>query len=807
MLSIAIPTKETENMPLKHFTTDLERGLSLEEVQKRISEYGYNEVPERRVSPITRFVKKFWGITPWMLEITIVLEWLIEKYLEAYIVFGLLIFNAIVSFIQEEKANIALNLLKQSLKINARVKRDGKWTIIPARELVPGDVVRLRAGDFVPGDVKVVEGSVEVDQSSLTGESLTVEKKINGVLFSGSTVKRGEITGIVASTGTKTYFGRTVELVQMAKPKLHMEEVISKVVRWLLIMVGVTLSIGLALTILKGMNLIEILPLAAILLVSAIPVALPTMFTITMALGSLELSKKGALVTRLDAAEDAATMDVVCVDKTGTMTMNKLSITDIIAVGEYEKGDVILYGALASQEANQDPIDLAFLSATKVMQISLNGYVQKKFIPFDPSTRRTEATIEKERQQFLVLKGAVRALFDLCKNSQEELERVAKDVESLSAKGYRVIAVAKETTTNEIKLVGVAALYDRPRPDSPTLVDELKDLGISVKMLTGDALPIAKEIAGQVGLSDNITRISDLKESMKTDKNLQIIEESDVFAEIYPEDKYLIVKSLQKTGHVVGMTGDGVNDAPALRQAEVGIAVSNATDVAKKSSSVVLTAEGLEGIVDLVKTGRMIYQRILTWIMNKIIRTFKRVLFIVLAFILTGQYVVSTFNMILLLFLSDYVTLSISTDNVRYSRKPESWNITGLVKVGVFYGILIVAESMLILYIGLSYFGLYNRIDQLHTFVFNWLTFSGYFTVLTVRERKHFWESKPSRLLILSIVVNSAIVVLFSIFGIPGLASITAIELLSVLAYSFATCLLVNDFIKVLLTKRFGAIS
>ena len=792
-------------MSSKPFATDLESGLSLGEVRKRISEYGYNEVPEKRVSRVTRFLKKFWGTTPWMLEITIVMEWLLAKYLETYIIAGLLVFNAILSFVQEEQANAALALLKQRLRINARVKRDEKWTMIPARELVPGDLVRLRAGDFVPADVKVVEGNVDVDQSSITGESLTVEKNTDDTLFSGSTIRTGEITGIVVATGTKTYFGRTVELVQIAKPKLHMEEVVSKVARWLIIMVGFALSIGLALAMLKGMDVMEMLPLTVVLLVASIPVALPTMFTISMALGSLELAKKGALVTRLDASEDAATMDVVCVDKTGTITMNKLSVADAIAVGEYKKEDVILYGSLASQEANQDPIDLAFLSATKDMQIPFN-YTQKRFIPFDPSTRRTEATIEIEGQQFLVLKGAVNTIIPLCKSSREQLTEIEKDTETLSTKGYRVIAVAKGTTKNDLKLIGIAALYDRPRPDSPKLINELRDLGVSVRMLTGDNLQIAKEVAAQIGLGKNITRISDLKDRAKEDKNLQIMQESDGFAEIYPEDKYLIVKDLQKGGHIVGMTGDGVNDAPALRQAEVGIAVSNATDVAKKSSSVVLTVEGLEGIADLVRNGRKIYQRIVTWMINKVIRTFKRVVFIVLAFVLTGKFVVSTFNMILLLFLSDYVTLSISTDNVSYSKKPETWNITELVKVGILLGLLMVAESMLLLYIGFSYFGLYNSIDQLHTFVFVWLTFSGYFTVLTVRERKHFWESKPSKPLILSIVVNMIIVSVISILGIPGLSSVTPIVFLTVLAYSFVTCLLANDFIKVFLARRFGAI-
>jgi len=790
---------------LSQLATNLENGLSTEEVQKRLGEYGYNEVPERRVSPVARFLKKFWGITPWMLEVTVALTWFLGKYLEMYVIAALLLFNGVLGFIQEEKANSAVTLLKQRLKVNARVKRNGRWTRVAARELVPGDLIRLRAGDFVPADVKVADGAVEVDQSSLTGESLAVERKIDDVLLSGSIVARGEITGVVISTGAKTYYGRTVELVQIAKPKLHMEETISKIVRWLLLMVSVLLSIGIALAVLRGMVLIEILPLAVILLVSAIPVALPTMFTVSMALGSLELAKKGVLVTRLDATEDAAAMDTLCVDKTGTITMNKLSMTDAIALGGYEKQDVILYGALASQEANQDPIDLAFISAAKDMQLPLSDYVQMRFVPFDPSTKRTESIVEKEGHSFLVLKGAVNVLINFCKSDEAECATIEKDVEALSAKGYRVIAVAKGTTEGDAEIVGVAALSDKPRPDSSKLIAKLRDLGVSVKMLTGDALPIAREMAHLVGLGGKITTIWNLRDYVKEGRQLESVETSDGFAEIYPEDKYLIVKSLQSRGHIIGMTGDGVNDAPALRQAEVGIAVSSATDVAKHASSAVLTTAGLVGIVDLVTAGRMIHQRIDTWIINKIIRTFKRLAFIVLAFILVGQYVVSTLQMTLLLFLSDYVTLSLATDKVSYSKKPDSWDITGLVRVGLILGTLMVIESLLLLYIGLLRFNLRDNIEQLRTFVFDFLVFSGYFTVMTVRERKHFWESKPSKPLALAMTINSIIVSLISTVGVPGLASITPLELLTVLAYSFVTCLLLNDFIKMLVVKKIGA--
>jgi H+-transporting ATPase len=780
---------------------NLDRGLSLDEIRRRLEEYGYNEVPEKKVNPLLKLAKKFWGVTPWMLELTVGMELFLGKMIEAYVIFGLLVFNAAVSYIQEEKANSAVALLRKRLMVNARVKRDGEWGLVPARELVPGDLLRLRAGDMVPADAQVIDGHLDVDQSALTGESLTVERKEGEVLYSGSIVKGGEATGIVTATGLKTYFGRTAELVQIARPKLHIEEMISKVVRWLLVMVAVSVAVGMGLALLRGIDPFEIAPLTVILLVSAIPVALPTMFTISMALGSLELSKKGAIVTRLDAIEDAATMDVLCADKTGTITMNRLTVADALPVGNYLKEEVILYGALASQEANQDPIDLAFISKAREIGLPLEKYKQVRFVPFDPSTRRTEANLESEGRQIYAVKGAVNTITRLCKDCDEEFGRLQQEVDVLSAKGYRVLAVAEGPSSDEAKLVGFAALYDKPREDSPKLISELKSLGVRVKMLTGDALPIAKEVAGQAGLGENIAKVSDLKDHIKDGATLRAIEESDGFAEIYPEDKYLIVKGLQARGHFVGMTGDGVNDAPALRQAEVGIAVSNATDIAKQASSVVLTAEGFEGIFDMVVIGRMVYQRVTSWTINKIIRTFKRVVFIVLAFVLTGKFVVSTFNMILLLFLSDYVTLSLSTDKVRYSDSPERWNTTALVKLGVLYGSMIVTESLLILYLGMNFFGLGDDIETLRTFVFVWLTLSGYFTVLSVRERRHFWDSRPSKWLAMALVVNTAVVYFISTVGLPGLAPISPVMYLFIFAYGLVTCLLVNDLVKVPLAK------
>ncbi len=784
--------------------TDPEKGLTRAEVERRVREFGYNEVPEKKESAVLRFLRKFWGLTPWMLELTAILTWALGNPLDTYIVLGLLVLNGILGFYQENRASQAIAFLRQRLQVNARVLRDGTWTAVPARELVPGDVVRLRAGDFVPADVAIRAGNLEVDQSALTGESLTVEKGPESTVVSGSTITHGEATGIVAATGTRTFYGRTVELVQIAKPKLHMEEVISKVVQWLLVMVGVLLAMGLAVTVLRGLNLFQILPLAVVLLVSAIPVALPTMFAISMALGSLELAQKGVLITRLSAGEDAATMDVLCADKTGTITMNQLRVTEVVPLNGFSLDDVLRYGSLASQEANRDPIDLAFLAAAQEHRIPLEGWAQRAFVPFDPSTRRTAAAIERDGEKRYVLKGAIKAVLGPTA-SKEDVVRIVKEVERLSAKGYRSIAVAVGPALDRVTPVGIVALADPPRPDSAHHLKEFRDLGISVKMLTGDALPIALETAAEVGLPQDISRIADVKASLKSGEGLESVERASGFAEIYPEDKYLVVKGLQDGRHIVGMTGDGVNDAPALGQAEVGIAVSNATDVAKKSASVVLTQEGLSGIVDLVKTGRMIYQRIVTWILNKIAKTFQIVVFVVLAFLLAGVYVVDVFSMILFLFVTDFVTLSLSTDTVRYSQTPDTWNVTGLVKVGVSLGVLIVAESLVLLFIALHGFDMGSNVGAVHTFFFDYLVFLGVLNVLILRERRHFWESRPSRPLLGFVLGDIAFVALISLTGFFELPALPPIEVGIVLAYAAATCFGVNDVIKVWLVRQFVA--
>jgi H+-transporting ATPase len=777
--------------------TSLEDGLKQEEAESRLAKYGYNEIAEKRTSFLLRLGKRFWGVVPWMLELTAILTWFLGKYPDTMIIIGLLVFNAAVSLFREGRARSAMAALEQRLRIQSRVKRDTKWKIIPARELVPGDLVRLRAGDLVPADINIAEGDLEVDQSALTGESITVDKPAGTVVYSGSAVKRGEATGFVTGTGTQTYFGKTVELLELSKPKLHMEEIVVKVTRMLAMMILVALLVAFSYALLTGMQLAVLIPLTAILLVATVPVAMPTMFTLNMALGSSELARKGVLVTRLSASEDAAAMDVLCADKTGTMTQNKLFVTEQLPVNGYRREDVILYGALASNEANHDPIDQAFLAAATNDSISLDAYSQCEFAPFDPSTRTTRAVIQRGGERFLVVKGSLNAAIGSGLVRGEETAMLNGEAEALSARGLRVIAVAQGTDKDRLQLVGLAGIADKVRDDSHETVAQLKGLGVSVKMLTGDSLPIARNIAQQIGLGDKVSKMPQPKGTRQSASLGRTIEDSSGLAEIYPEDKYQVVKSLQDAGHIVGMTGDGVNDAPALNQAEVGIAVRNATDIAKDSASAVLTAEGLGGIVAMIMTGRAIYQRIFSWVLNMITKKTHLVGYVVVMLLLTRYFVISIFAMVLLLFLGDFATMTISTDNVKSSIKPDSFNVSWLFRVALPLGVLSIIEGVALTFLGLSYFGLSEDVNRLYTFAFAYLALTALFTLLSVRERSRFWKSRPSNPMLIMTVLEVLTIFVISSWGFWELAPLGYIPLVAITAFILIATFIVNDSAKV----------
>jgi H+-transporting ATPase len=780
-------------------------GLTQADVGSRRQEHGYNEVAEQKGHPLREFLARFWGVSAWMLELIMLLSIFLRKYSDLAVVGALLVVNAVLGFMQERRAAGVVDALRKRLQVSARVLREAAWQLIPSRELVPGDIVRVRPGDIIPADIKLLTDAVSVDQSALTGESRDVGKSPGDVLSSGSVVRGGEGNGVVMLTGAQTYFGRTTELVQQARPKLHIEAEVAHVVRWLFVIVGTLLGIVAVLSIVRGIALLEMIPLLLVLLMSAVPVALPVMFTVSMALGAKELAKRGVLVTRLSASEDAATMDVLCVDKTGTITMNQLAVTGVIPLEGATEVDVLLAAAIASQEANQDPIDLAFLAAAKERHVfdDVPAMTPVSFAPFDAASRRTEAVVEQNGQRLRMMKGAVRTVAAACGLQPAAIAALESRVSESAGKGYRVLAVARGPETGTMELVGLVTLYDPPRPDAKQLISELRDLGVSVKVLTGDALAVAREIAQGVGLP-NIRRVADLKETGARAGNemVDLLAGADGFAEVYPEDKYVVVQHLQAAGHVTGMTGDGVNDAPALRQAEVGIAVSSATDVAKGAASVVLTQPGLTNIVALVEQGRTIYQRVLTWIVNKISRTILKASFVAVAFVLTGKFVVSAFAMLLLVFMTDFAKISLATDRVRFSRRPETWNIDGLIAVSVVLGVAMVLEALGFLWLAWSRFGLTSNDRSLYTFSFLMLLYMAVFSIVSARERRWFWASLPSRPLMAALVAEVIVGTVLTVVGLPDFTPLPWWQTLAIFAYAMFSCLLVNDAVKVATIRR-----
>lgn len=767
-------------------------GLSNEEVKQRQITYGLNQVVEKKQLLFLLFLKHFWGLTAFMLEITIVISFILHKYVDVYLIGGLMLFNAIIGFIQESKAAKTVQALKQSLQVIVRVLRNAKWQQVPGDQLVPGDIIRIRTGDFIAADAKIIEGIAGVDQSALTGESLLISKKEGDMLFSGSVIKNGECNAVVTATGINTFFGKTVQLVQMAKPRLHMEEVVANVVKILFSIVLVFVGITFAISLLRGETFLSMLPLVLILLVTAVPVAMPAMFTVSMAKGSQQLAAKGILVSRLSATEDAATLTSLCIDKTGTITQNKLSVHEIEPAENFTVDDILRYGVLASVAANKDPIDMAFLQRAADNKTDTSGYTQTSFTPFSSDIRRTEAIVQKDGKQFKVMKGAYNTIKGLCNLQHSKLDMT---VDAWAAKGFKTMAVAVQKD-NVTYLAGVVALVDPPLTDSAKMISEIKELGVKVKMLTGDALPIAKEIAIQVGVGDDIVAAGILREYPPGSDSHSIIIAHNGFAEVLPEDKFTIVKTLQQYHEITGMTGDGVNDAPALKQAEVGIAVKSATDAAKQAASVILLHEGLESIISLITVGRTIHHRITNWVISKISKTFFTVAYVCAAYIITGQFVVSAFDMVLLLFIIDFVTLTLSTDIVSWSKKPDSWKIKPLVKDGFILGLFLMAESLVWLFIGKKYFEL-TDINQLHSFGFATLFFAGIFNIFVVRTPTRFYRQPIGKNLLLAIIADIILVCFILSLGLPGFSILPIVVTGSSLLY-FAFCsLIINDWLKV----------
>jgi H+-transporting ATPase len=798
-------TSDYKTMSLQETFEFLEttfNGLSKEQSGSRLAIYGENEITERKKNFLLEFLFRYWGPMPWLMEFAMALSLMLKHYTEGTIIFILLTINAIIGQVHSSGSRKAIELLKKKLAINARAVRDEKEAIIPAKNIVPGDVIVVKLGDIVPADSKVISGRLSMDESALTGESLSVDAVESTVIYSGSIVKHGETRCVVINTGANTYFGKTAELVKSAKPVSHQEIVMFEVVKY---MMYLSLAAILAVSIFAlfiHTNFVSILNLGVIFLLGAVPVALPAVLTMVQSVGAMKLAKKGVLVTRLNSIEDSASIDVLCFDKTGTITQNKLSVINSAAFSGYKQEDVAVLAALASQEQGMDLIDLAVIEHVKSIKADLVGYKQIEYAPFDPLKKSTEAIIENNGKRFKVLKGAAQTIISVCSGSiKENTDNINKTIDEFSKKGYRTIAVARsqDSDINKLEFAGLLALSDPPRPDSKKMIEEARNLGIKPMMLTGDNIFIAKEISMQTGIGGNIILFSDIK-SLNEAARIKVIDEIDGFAEIYPEDKYQIVKLLQSAGHTVGMTGDGINDAPALKQAEMGIAVSSATDVAKSSASVVLTGSGLQVIIDAVKTSRQIYQRMLTWVLNKVTKVIEITGLLAIGFFWLHDMVLSLMGISLLVFANDFVTMSLAGDNVISTVNPDKWDIKKITLVSLVPGMLLVIEDLIVIMICRNYFHL--DWEKMRTLVMLNLVFNSQFRVLIIRERRHFWSSMPGKGLIVSSLAAIAGFIFICVYGLI-VPAIALNQILTVLILSVLFVFLI-DFPKYYLYKKSG---
>ena len=727
-------------------------GLSTEEAAERLVQFGPNSVPDTAIHPLRSALGKFWAPVPWMLEAAIVLELCLGKFVEASIIGFLLAFNAALGFFQESRAQATLEALKSRLALNASVRRGGAWLIIPAAQLVPGDIVKLSLGAVVAADVRLLDGSVLLDQSMLSGESIPVEAGAGAQTWAGALVRRGEAVAEVTATGTRTKFGRTAELVRVAHVVSSQQKAVMRVVSNLAFFNSVIIVLLVAYAYTLAMPLNEIIPLVLTAVLATIPVALPATFTLAEALGARALAHLGVLPTRLSAVDEAATMDVLCSDKTGTLTRNELAVTAIRPMAGFAESQVVAMAALASADGGQDPVDAAIRAAASRSPASA---VPKavKFVPFDPATKRSEATtLDPKGGTILTVKGAFAAVIGLAEPSPA----AAAAAQELEAAGFRVLAVAVGAPAAPLRIAGVIALSDPPRADSAPLISELRAAGVRTVMVTGDAPVTAAIVASAVGLDGPVCPPGAIRTTTRPDAFA-------VFAGVLPEDKYALVKAFQTAGHTVGMCGDGANDAPALRQAHMGIAVSTATDVAKSAAGIVLTEPGLGGIVAAVKEGRKTFQRILTYTLNSVIKKIVQVLFLAAGLLMTGHAVLTPMLMVIVMITGDFLTMSLTTDNVAPSPMPNVWRIGRLTIAGAALGVSELVFCVAVLAIGK--FRMDMSTPALQTLSFVALVFASEATLYAIRNRHHLW-SKPSWWLVLSSVGDLVIIATLAIGGI-----------------------------------------
>jgi H+-transporting ATPase len=764
------PKDDLKTLPLAEVEKKLGSspdGLTQVEAQKRLTQYGPNEITEKKTNLFLKFLSYFWGPIPWMIEVAVILSGVVRHWPDFFIILLLLVSNAVVGFWEERQAGNAIAALKAKLAINARVKRDGKWVTPPARDLVPGDAIRLRLGDIVPADARLLAGDpIEVDESALTGESLPATHKPGEAVFSGSIVRRGEIGALVYATGTNTYFGKTAELVQTAHTVSHFQRAVLKIGNYLIVLAVALVAVIVAVAIYRGDAILTTLQFALVLTVAAIPVAMPTVLSVTMAVGARLLAKKQAIVSKLVAIEELAGVDTLCADKTGTLTQNKLTLGDPFSVNNIPAAQVILDGALASRKDNNDTIDLAVLDGLKD-DTALKTYKVIHFKPFDPVHKRTEATVtDADGKQFKVTKGAPQAILALSSDAATVKSAVDKAVDDFAARGFRALGVARAEGDGKWTFQGVLPLFDPPRDDAKATVATAEQMGVKVKMVTGDAMAIAKEMAKKLGMGTNILNANILgdEKHKETAAETADIEKADGFAQVFPQHKFHIVDILQKHGHIVGMTGDGVNDAPALKKADCGIAVSGATDAARAAASIVLMTPGLSVIIDAIKESRRIFQRMNSYSMYRIAETIRVLLFMTLAILIFNFYPVTAVMIVMLALLNDGAILSIAYDNVHYKDQPEAWNMRLVLGISTVMGIFGVAAAFGLFYLGDRVF----HLDHAHvqTLMYLKLSVAGHLTIFLTRTRGPFWSIRPARILLIAVFGTQAIATLIAVYGL-----------------------------------------
>ena len=853
---------KTVEETLQELGVDPEQGLSLQEVQRRMQQYGLNEIPEKEEPLWHRIFRRFWGPIPWMIEVAALLSALVQKWEDLTIILILLFVNAGVDFWQEHKALSALKVLKQKLARRALVLREGRWQEIDARYVVPGDIIKLRIGDVIPADVKLIAGDfILVDQSALTGESLPVMKRVGDIAYSNSIVKQGEMIAVAVATGVHTYFGKTVWLVARAEreQRSHFQELVIKVGNFLIITALVIIGIMILVELNRGADWRELLRFALVLTVASIPVALPAVLTVTMAVGALYLARRQVIVSRLAAIEELAGVDVLCSDKTGTLTKNQMTVSVPFTVDGYKTEDLMFYAALASREENQDPIERPIFEWLRAHGIydRLKSCVQEKFIPFDPVRKRTEAEVACEGTRLVVTKGAPQVIIELCDETEFDKEVAYERVEEFAEKGFRTLGVAyRKPEEARFHFVGLIPLFDPPREDSREAVQEARRYGVEIKMVTGDNIAVARYIARLLGIGERIYSARELRGetyeeyvilarviakalleveeglseeeaekkahqiAKRVEEDLQhvklpsgivkrheseiirLIEEANGFAEVFPEDKYFIVDKLQKANHIVGMTGDGVNDAPALRKADAGIAVSNATDAARAAAALVLLAPGLRVIVRAIEIAREIFGRMEAYTVYRIAETIRVVVFMALSIMIFQFYPVTALMIILLALLNDIPILSIAYDRARIALRPVRWDLYEINIMAFWLGIAGVISSFLLFFLLETYWKLPQ--DLIQSIIFTKLVVAGHGTIYNTRIKDWFWRRPwPSPVLFSATFGTRMLGTLIAVYGGWGLFTPVGWEwALFIWGYAFVWFLF-NDAVKMAILKMY----